>query len=139
MNNIRQIETTSVTFIQYNNGINEIIYQECSRRAVDKLNYFISLVLRETSIDDTVYVLCNLSKLQFHLLVYHFAQIKKVDSLYPPYKRSYIRLASVSPEMKLEHEMYLAYMRSLYISRIKLNMFAIDNYDIAVSWLLSDV
>lgn len=134
---IRQIETTSVTFVQYNNGINQIIYQECSRRAVDKLNFFVSLVLRETSIDDTVYVLCNLNKLHYHFLDYHFAQIKKLDSFYPPCKRPYIRLANLVPEIKLEHEMYLAYMRSLEISRIKLNIFAIDRCDMASSWLLA--
>ena len=136
MINVRQIETTSVTFNQYNNGINEIIYHECSERAANNFVYFVGMVAKATPSHDTAYIVCNLGKVRHQFLDYHYAQIKKLDALYPSCKRPYFRFANISPEMTKEQEMILGYMQSLDIPRMKFNMFAIDDYQKAISWLL---
>lgn len=137
MISVRQIETVSATFYQYDNGVNEIIYHESSKEAVDKFVYFVDMVVQETPTDDTVYILCNLSKTWNQPLDYHYAQIKKLDSKHAPSERRYTRLANLYPQMTKTQEMVLAYMRSLDLPRVKLNMFAVDDYQKAVSWLLS--
>ena len=134
---IRQIEINALTFNQYDNGVSEIKYHESSERAVDGFFYFFDLVIKETCTDETIYLLSDLTETGHLPLAYHYSRIAQLNSKYDPANRPRVRIANVYKEMSVKRRMVLAYMESLDIPGVALNMFSADERGTAIAWLLS--
>lgn len=134
---IRQIEINALTFNQYDNGISEIKYHESTERAVDGFFYFLNMVIRETPASETIYLLSDLSETGHLPLAYHYSKIAQINSNYEPGKRPKARFANIYREMSLKRQMVLAYMESLDMSDVVINMFTLEQRNTAITWLLS--
>ncbi len=136
MISIRQIEINALTFNQYDNGISEIKYHESTERAVDGFFYFFDMLVNETENHDTIYLLSDLTETGHLPLAYHYSKIAQLNSKYDPDDRPSVRIANVYQEMSLKRKMVLAYMESLNIPGVALNMFSADERNTAIAWLL---
>lgn len=134
---IRQIEINALTFSQYDNGISEIKYHESTKRAVEGFYRFLDMVIRETPPNETVYLLSDLTDTGSLPLADHFSKIAKINSQYEPGKRPIARFANLYQDVSLEKKMVLAYMKSLDMPGVDINMFSIDQRSTAIAWLLS--
>ena len=134
---IRQIEINALTFNQYDNGISEIKYHESTDRAVDGFYRFLDMIIRETPHNKTVYLLSDLTDTDSLPLADHYSKIARINSKYEPGKRPKARFANLYEEVSLEKKMILAYMESLKMPGVAINMFSIDERSAAIAWLLS--
>lgn len=134
---IRQIEINALTFNQYDNGISEIRYHESTERAVDGFFYFLNMVIRETPAHETVYLLSDLTETGHLPLAYHYSKIAQINSNYESGERPKARFANLYREVSLKRQMVLAYMESLDMPDVAINMFSLEERKTAIAWLLS--
>ncbi|MGB7342004.1 MAG: hypothetical protein WBC91_24125 [Phototrophicaceae bacterium] len=134
---VRQVEIEALTFSQYDNGVSEIVYHESTERAVNGFFHFVNMVIKETPPSQTIYLLSDLTQTGHLPLRDHYAKIAKLNTHYHPDERPNARFANIYPAVTLKQKLILEFMRSLDMPNVALDMFAAEERNRAIAWLLS--
>ncbi|MCC7208210.1 MAG: STAS/SEC14 domain-containing protein [Anaerolineae bacterium] len=118
------------------NGIHLHIFKKSTRAAIDSWISMAETLINETTPNDTVCVLYDLSASGMLPLSYGTQRLSELTKKYP--KRSKTRGAFVIPPSFLS-SLIVAFSRLLHLDREEMRFFPIARRDEAVAWLLEGV
>jgi len=130
---IRRLARRKATFHQYDNGINEVVFHDASKEAVDDYIYFLRLLLSETAHGAELLVLNDMRRSGSPRAGYHFSELIKFVAEYGDFPAS-ARIVSVYPAITPQIILVLSFVGSLNMVRGDFDIKT--DYQDALDWLL---